>query len=100
MDEQLSQDIVLSIDDTHSFIRPNIESMIFPQMMNCIDYLQTISDIAKINDFIVAHDKLFEYGITKSNQSNHIKERLDASSMSKNEDYLLHRFREQKKPGS
>ena len=99
-DQQLSQGIIPSIDDTHSFIRPDIESMISPQMMNCIDYLQSISDIAKMNEFIVHHEKLIEYGVClASSGSNDIKKQLHPLGLSENEDYQLTKFRQPVKQG-
>ena len=95
LDEKLSQDIVPSINDTHSYIRPDIESMISTQMMNCIDYLQSISDITKMNELIVHHDKLVEYEIClASSGSNDIKKRLKALDLIENKDYRITRVRQ------
>ena len=47
-------------------------------------------------EFIVHHEKLIEYGIMSSKQSNHIKEKLDALNLVEDEDFsLLPDIREQ-----
>jgi len=40
-------------------------------------------------EFIVHHEKLIEYGILSSNNSNDVRERLDALGLIENEDYRL-----------
>ena len=64
-----------------------------------MDYFLELSKHENEGQFIVHHEKLFEYGITKSNQSNHVKERLDKLSLSENEDYQLTKLREPVKQG-
>jgi hypothetical protein len=47
-------------------------------------------------EFVVHHEKLIEYGIVSSKQSNHIKEKLDALNLVEDEDFsLLPDIREQ-----
>ena len=40
-------------------------------------------------EFVVHHEKLIEYGIVSSKQSNHIKEKLDALNLVEDEDFSL-----------
>jgi len=44
--------------------------------------------------FVVHHEKLIEYGIVSSKQSNHIKEKLASLNLIENEDYRLTDVRE------
>ena len=76
------------------------QAQFYPEQdISFMDYFLELSKKENERQFIVHHDKLFEYGITKSNQSNHVKERLDKLSMSENEDYLVTKLRENSQNG-
>lgn len=52
------------------------------------------------NEFIVHHSKLVEYGIMTSNQSMHVKEKLNTLGLNEGDDYLLTDIREQLDSGA
>ena len=73
-------------------------SQFYPdQDISFMDYFLELSKIENECQFIVHHDKLFEYGVTVSNRSSDIKDRLDASNMIENEDFNLRKFPQVKK---
>jgi hypothetical protein len=59
-----------------------------------MEYFLELSDHKE--EFIVHHDKLLEYGIMSSKQSNHVKEKLEALGLVEEEEFsLLPDIREQ-----
>ena len=70
------------------------------QDISFMDYFLELSQEENQGQFIVHHEKLFEYGVTVSAKSSDVKDRLDAHCMADNEDYLLRKFPQQKKTGS
>ena len=96
LSKNLDQGIIPSINDTLSFIRPDIEETISSSMMGCIDYLQSISDLSRMNHFIVNHDKLIEHNIyISSGGSSDIRKRLNALALCENVDYLKNKVKAQ-----
>ena len=79
----------------------DFQAQFYPEQdISFMDYFLELSQEENQGQFVVHHDKLFEYGATVSKQSNHTKERLDAHCMAENEDYLLTKFREQLPSGA
>ena len=79
----------------------DLKTQFYPEQdISFMDEFLSMSKKENEGQFIVHHEKLYEYGATKSTQSNHVKERLQALNMVEGEDYLLTRSREQKKSGS
>ena len=73
----------------------DIQAQFYPdQDISFMDYFLELSEEENQGQFVVHHEKLFEYGATVSKQSSVIKERLDAHCMAENEDYSLQKFLE------
>ena len=77
------------------------QSKFYPEQdISFMDYFLELSKHENEGQFIVHHEKLFEYGITKRSCSGDVKERLDALAMSENEDYLLRKCPQQLPSGT
>ncbi len=72
-----------------------VKSIIHPEMdMSFMDYFLELSKEENDGQFIVHHDKLIEYGVTSSNQSANIKQRLKSLGCMDKTDFNLIKFNE------
>ena len=78
----------------------DFQAQFYPkQDISFMDYFLELSMEENKGQFIVHHEKLYEYGAAVSAQSRDIKELLDALCMAENEDYQITKFREPVKQG-
>jgi len=66
-----------------------VQTEFYPdQDIEFMDYFLELCDEKNEGKFVVPHQKLIEYGATVSARSGDVKDRLDALSLSENEDFL------------
>jgi hypothetical protein len=62
--------------------------------LDFMDYFLELSKRENRNQFVVHHEKLFEYGITIDKESRRVKERIDSLGLGNDIDYRLTKVRE------
>ncbi len=78
-----------------------VKAIIHPEMdMSFMDYFLELSKEENDGQFIVHHDKLIEYGITTSDRSRNIRDRLVSLGCTESEEFLLLNIQQQNKTGS
>ena len=78
----------------------DLKTQFYPEQdISFMDEFLKMSKEENKGQFIVHHEKLYEYGATKSMQSTHVKDRLEALNMVEGEDFELTKSRELRKQG-
>ena len=73
----------------------DLKTQFYPEQdISFMDEFLKMSKEENKGQFIVHHEKLYEYGATKSMQSTHVKDRLEALNMVEGEDFTITKSRE------
>ena len=79
--------VPLTQAEIFDMIRSDIQAYVGDKVMDAIDYIRSISSHLVMNDLIVPHKKMIEYGIATSDRSSNFLERLERLGLVENKDW-------------